>query len=65
MKSEGKAIQEAKKMSLDYGEMTVVYRKSDGDYGVVLYNDYFGDDGFILGKYVGGQLVGENFTYLA
>jgi hypothetical protein len=62
--NEARAISVAKKMSLDYGEMAIIYRKMDGNFGACLYNDYSGEDGFVVSKYVGGKLVGDDVSFV-
>jgi hypothetical protein len=59
MKSQEKAIEEAKKMSLEYGEMAVVFQRRDGAFSSVFYNEFLGEDEDICFKYVAGQLVEE------
>ena len=56
--TEGKAIQKAAELSVSYGEMAVVFLKANGDYGAFLYNDYLGDDGAVVSRYIDGKLVG-------
>jgi hypothetical protein len=59
MKSLSSAIREAQKGSLEYCVMTVVYKKSNGDYAWMFYDDFLGDDGEICAKYVGGKFCDE------